>query len=561
MITTSALAGQIGWIQHTIATGFDGAGWACAADFDNDNDLDIVGAAWEADAIAWWQNDGAGTFTEYVLTNTFDGAARVHAADLDGDLDCDILAAAYFDGEITWWENTGSGFTEHTITDSLAGAYSVYTVDIDDDGDMDVLAAGRTANTIAWFENDGDENFTRHDITTVFGDASDVYAADVDSDGEMDVLGAAGTGNDIAWWENDGNENFILHLIDGSFAGATAVCGIDLDEDNDTDVLGAAWNAGQVAWWENNGSQYSYSNAGYMVLGLIIERVTGEDYFDYVIKHIYERAGMVNTDTYETDHVVPNCAVGYTTFGAEPGMVKNNLFMHVVKGGPAGGGYSTVEDLLNFSNALLDHTLLTAEYTEIITTGKIDVGMNDRYAYGFRERFENGHRIVGHGGGFPGISSNLSMYIDLGYTVSVLSNSDRGSQPVTLFIEELLVGKTQYTKNIELTNAVLEHITEHGYDEGVEFYKENQNGGTVNENTINNRGYELLGTGDTEGAIAVFRFNVFLYPESSNVYDSLGEAYMKTGETQLAIENYERSLKLDAQNTNAVEMLEKLKQK
>jgi CubicO group peptidase (beta-lactamase class C family) len=309
------------------------------------------------------------------------------------------------------------------------------------------------------------------------------------------------------------------------------------------------------------GTQYSYSNAGFMVLGLIIERVTGEDYFDYVMKNIYEPAGMINTDAYETDHIIPNCAIGYTMFDAEPGTVKNNLFMHVVKGGPAGGGYSTVEDLLSFSNALLGQRLLTPEFTKTALTGKVDVGTNSRYGYGFRERFENGHRIVGHGGGFPGISSRLNMYVDLGYTVAILSNTDQGSQALKVFIEELLVGKTQYTKNIELTNSVLEHLAEHGYEAGVEYFKKKRDGGMVIENAVNRYGYELLSKGNIDEAIAIFRFNVYLYPESSNVYDSLGEAYMTAGETQLAIENYERSLELDPNNTNAVEMLKKLKQK
>ncbi len=309
------------------------------------------------------------------------------------------------------------------------------------------------------------------------------------------------------------------------------------------------------------GTRYSYSNAGFMVLGLIIERVTGEDYFDYVREKIYKPAGMINTDAYETDRIIPNCATGYTTFGAEPGSVKNNLFMHVVKGGPAGGGYSTVEDLLSFSNALFGHKLLTPEFTQTVMTGKVDVDLNSRYAYGFRERFENGHRIVGHGGGFPGISSRLNMYTDLGYTVAILSNTDQGGQALKVFIEELLVGKTQYTKNIEFTDAVLEHLTEHGYEAGVEYFEKNRDSGTVSENAVNRCGYELLNKGNTDGAVAVLRFNVYLYPESSNVYDSLGEAYMTAGEIQSAIENYERSLELDPNNTNAVEMLKKLYQK
>ncbi|MBS4016200.1 MAG: beta-lactamase family protein [Candidatus Latescibacteria bacterium] len=110
------------------------------------------------------------------------------------------------------------------------------------------------------------------------------------------------------------------------------------------------------------GSKYSYSTSGYMVLGLIIEKVSGQSYFDYVKEHIYQPAGMVNTDAYENDYVVPNLAIGYTALSARPGEVKNNLFMHLVKGGPAGGAYSTVEDLLRFSNALLSNKLLEKTY-------------------------------------------------------------------------------------------------------------------------------------------------------------------------------------------------------
>ena len=69
----------------------------------------------------------------------------------------------------------------------------------------------------------------------------------------------------------------------------------------------------------------------------------------------------------------------------------------------------------------------------------------------------------------------------------------------------------------------------------------------------------LLSSGKTSDAIAVFQRNVQEYPQSENVYDSLGEAYMKAGQKELAIQNYEKSLQLDPKNENAVEMLKKLK--
>jgi len=81
----------------------------------------------------------------------------------------------------------------------------------------------------------------------------------------------------------------------------------------------------------------------------------------------------------------------------------------------------------------------------------------------------------------------------------------------------------------------------------------------VNEGTLNGLGYRLLYGGKEGDSIEVFKKNVGLYPQSGNVYDSLGEAYAKTGQKDLAIQNYEKSLQLDPKNNNAVEQLKKLK--
>lgn len=191
------------------------------------------------------------------------------------------------------------------------------------------------------------------------------------------------------------------------------------------------------------GARFRYSNAGFMVLGAIVERVSGKDYFDYVREYIYKPAGMVNTDSYELDRDIPNLAYGYTSEGLregfEEGTRRNNLFMHVIKGGPAGGGYSTVEDLLRFDIALRSNKLLSAEQRDVLITGKVDA-MGAKYAYGFMDQTTNGKRIVGHGGGFPGINSQLDIYLDSGYTVAVMSNYDPpAAQIVASKLREMLV--------------------------------------------------------------------------------------------------------------------------
>ena len=195
------------------------------------------------------------------------------------------------------------------------------------------------------------------------------------------------------------------------------------------------------------GERFGYSNAGPVVLGLIIEKITGQSYYDYVRQNIYEPAGMTSTDCYEMDRPVPNLAIGYTRMNYDGSRSEdgwhNNLFMHAAKGGPAGGGFSTVEDLLKFNNALRQHKLLNEEYTNMVTTGKVEMGPDMKYAYLFGDEIADGHRIVGHNGGAPGISAVLDMYWDSGYTVAVLSNYDNAAGMVARKIGQLLKIKIQ----------------------------------------------------------------------------------------------------------------------
>lgn len=192
-------------------------------------------------------------------------------------------------------------------------------------------------------------------------------------------------------------------------------------------------------------ARWQYSNSGYVVLGAIIETVSGQNYFDYVKEHIFKPAGMSNTDSYEKDANAPNLAIGYTRMNSngqsEPTTPRReNTSSRPAKGSPAGGGYSTVGDLLKFVVALQSHKLLNKDFTEIVTTGKIEVGgAVGKYAYGFGDKIFNGKHIVGHNGGSPGIAANLDIFPDLGYTSIILSNYDPPAMmPVIMKVRELI---------------------------------------------------------------------------------------------------------------------------
>ena len=170
------------------------------------------------------------------------------------------------------------------------------------------------------------------------------------------------------------------------------------------------------------GSRWAYSNYGFLLLGVLIEKVTGQSYYDYVRDRIFKPAGMTATASEPENQLVADLSMGYTRFMG--GGLRPNTDTLPYRGSSAGGGYSTVEDLLKFATALQKHKLLNAQYTEMLTTGKVDTPMGGKYAYGFGDAMVNGTRCFGHGGGAPGMNGELKICPAPGYVIAVLGNTD-----------------------------------------------------------------------------------------------------------------------------------------
>jgi Beta-lactamase class C and other penicillin binding proteins len=188
------------------------------------------------------------------------------------------------------------------------------------------------------------------------------------------------------------------------------------------------------------GSKWDYSNYGFLLLGVIVQKVSGQDYYDYVRRHVYGPAGMTSSDSLPEDQSVPKRSVGYTKAGN--GTWKPNTDILPYRGTSAGGGYSTVEDLQRFADALKNHKLLDAQNTELLTTGKAETGVGAKYAYGFMDQVSGGIRSYGHGGGAPGMNGELTIYPQSGYVVAVLANLDPpAAQRIASFIGNRLPEK------------------------------------------------------------------------------------------------------------------------
>jgi CubicO group peptidase (beta-lactamase class C family) len=171
------------------------------------------------------------------------------------------------------------------------------------------------------------------------------------------------------------------------------------------------------------GSRFEYSNYGFVILGAVIDRVSGQSYYDYVRDHVYIPAGMTSTALPAPgNQPVPDLSLGYTKQGGNTW--HTDRASPQFRGTAAGGGYTTVGDLLHFANALQVHKLLDADDTELLTNGQIGMPIGGHYAFGFEEFIVNGLRCFGHGGLGPGCNNDLKICPAAGCIVVVLANMD-----------------------------------------------------------------------------------------------------------------------------------------
>jgi len=183
------------------------------------------------------------------------------------------------------------------------------------------------------------------------------------------------------------------------------------------------------------GSKWEYSNYGFLLLGVIVEKASGQSYYDYVRDHIFGPAGMTGSGSEPEDLAVPGRAKGYMQ---QNGAWVLNTGTLPYRGTSAGGGYTTAGDLLRFATALTGHVLLDAKHTTLLTTGKVETPRGGKYAYGFEDTIDGGVRSFGHSGGAPGMNGDLRIFPDSGYVVAALANTGSGASQVVSWLGERL---------------------------------------------------------------------------------------------------------------------------
>ncbi len=194
-----------------------------------------------------------------------------------------------------------------------------------------------------------------------------------------------------------------------------------------TDLLPLALSGGTEF---TPGGRYSYSSSGFVVLGAIVETLTGGTYSAYVRQNIFERAGMTSTSLDgEGKRSMPMTSRPEPGATGESGQRRPAPMMGSSRASPAGGAVTTVADMHRFSVALLRGNLISAQIRQLMWTPHISVGQPTAiggrrgYGYGFTVN-DLSERIVGHGGGSPGVNSHLEIYTASQRSVVALSNYD-----------------------------------------------------------------------------------------------------------------------------------------
>lgn len=314
------------------------------------------------------------------------------------------------------------------------------------------------------------------------------------------------------------------------------------------------------------GSRWNYSNSGYFLLGVIVEKVTGTPYDRALRERILEPLGLDDTGYDHYGEIIERRAVGYAR---TPGGYEVAEYLDTSLPYSAGMMYSTVEDLLAWDRALYGKGPFESVETrdrmfEPYVVTPIAGDSTAFYGYGWIvQRVPMGAdtvRVVQHGGGINGFTTGFWRIPEDRRTVVVMDNTtSRYTDELTRKLARILYGQPVEGPKRPIADMVAAVVESEGVEAAARRYRELKESVPgeydFTEVQLNRLGYLYLREGEIDTAIAIFRLNVEAYPEAFNTYDSLAEAYLEAGEREEAIANYRRSLELNPGNENARRML------
>jgi CubicO group peptidase (beta-lactamase class C family) len=310
------------------------------------------------------------------------------------------------------------------------------------------------------------------------------------------------------------------------------------------------------------GTLERYSGGGITIEQQLVIDVTEKPFPEFMRETVLEKIGMKDSSY---DQPLAAAWASRTSGGTYRDHKAVHGRWHIYPEMAAAGLWTTPTDLATFAIeiALSKHGKANRLLSEKMTNEMLTPVMDSAGLGFFLDKQNPGQ--FGHNGADEGFQALLTMNADTGNGLAIMANSDNGVSVAELILRSVAKEYGWNYKSEDDPDQILFLTAKiRGTQAALQRYTELKNSGGKNsgidEQTLNFLGYLLLQAGQTQDSIAVFQRNVQEYPQSWNVYDSLGEAYMDAGQKDLAIVNYEKSLQINPQNQNGSEKMKKLKE-
>ncbi|MEO6694505.1 MAG: serine hydrolase [Ignavibacteria bacterium] len=302
------------------------------------------------------------------------------------------------------------------------------------------------------------------------------------------------------------------------------------------------------------GTEKRYSNSGYVILGGVIEKITNKTYTENMSERILEPLGMTSSGYIDWGFNDPLKATGYLKDIKGNLMDNNDLGLQAT---PAGGMYSTVEDILKLDQSLLNDNKLLNDVHKNIFFNDFSVSPKGFYE-DYKKNVNAGNAFAG---GAPGINALWLQLPGKGYTAVLLSNYDHAAEAIEIQITSILKGENYIKPNLPLPNTLYNLLQKDGQENFAKHLRSFISSNVYNienDRQLNNIGYMFLQNELTIAAIEIFKLNTELFPDIANCFDSLGEAYLKAGNKEEAKKSYSKVVLLDPENEGAKKILDSL---
>ena len=317
------------------------------------------------------------------------------------------------------------------------------------------------------------------------------------------------------------------------------------------------------------GTKWKYSGGGFSILQLIIEEVTGQKFEDYMQAEILNPLGMSNSSYTIDGNILKASSLEYNNFG-------NEIDFELFTAQAAAGLHTTIEDFTKFAQASLYANEDYKKHQQILSAAYLEQMMepapasNGIYGLGYQVDSIQGTSMTlrGHGGANTGWHAFLMVNPVTNDGFIMVTNGGAGHNIYRQVFCDWVFWKTGESManrcNIlpSIANKLKQIIDEKGIktiaSDYAELKKNQADKYNFSEDQLNQLGYHYLSNDKVDYALAIFKLNRDTFLNSSNVYDSYGEALLKSGDKEKAIENYLKSVELNPGNDGGISVLKKL---